>query len=114
MTNSSSFCWYNPENEVQVVLILPHQVLLDVSFTVWKWVITSIFGILPLSLTLGSFAYYLVVRLCWKSADTMGYETWANSFLEKISWNRPSKLGISNEDYVEKPSIEDKEQEGAD
>lgn len=37
---SVSACYYNPSNL--------NQVLYDVKFTTWKWVITAIFGILPL------------------------------------------------------------------
>ncbi|KAJ6527505.1 hypothetical protein B0H19DRAFT_1196135 [Mycena capillaripes] len=107
MTNSTSKCWYNPANEAQV--------LLDISFTVWKWVVTSIFGILPLIITLGSIACYIV----WKFAESRGYMIWAKPFVTMISltWDRKSKLGISNEDYVEKTpdeSAEKKDQEEAD
>ncbi|KAJ6564088.1 hypothetical protein B0H19DRAFT_1140313 [Mycena capillaripes] len=107
MTNSTSNCWYNPANDAQV--------LLDISFTVWKWVVTSIFGILPLTITLGSIACYLV----WKFAESRGYMIWAKPFVEKISltWDWKSKAGISNVDFVEKTpdeSAEKKAREEAD
>ncbi|KAJ7430214.1 hypothetical protein B0H11DRAFT_1893838 [Mycena galericulata] len=56
LANSTSFCNYNPKDESQV--------LFDVSFTTWKWVITAIFGMLPLFVALGLFAYFLLVLPC--------------------------------------------------
>ncbi|KAJ7442895.1 hypothetical protein B0H11DRAFT_1932092 [Mycena galericulata] len=35
-SNSTSFCYYNPKDETQV--------LFDVDFTTWKWAIASVFG----------------------------------------------------------------------
>ncbi|KAJ7187577.1 hypothetical protein GGX14DRAFT_580968 [Mycena pura] len=59
-TNSTSFCYYNPANETQV--------LFDVSFTKWKWAITSIFGICPLFVTLSLGVYFLALLPLWNLA----------------------------------------------
>ncbi|KAJ7157562.1 hypothetical protein C8R43DRAFT_402257 [Mycena crocata] len=57
IANSTSFCYYNPKNGSQI--------LFDVKMTPWKWVITAIFGMLPLAIALGIFAYlFIVSRLC--------------------------------------------------
>ncbi|KAJ7768671.1 hypothetical protein DFH07DRAFT_807562 [Mycena maculata] len=53
IANSTSFCYYNPKNDSQVVF--------DVKMTAWKWAITAIFGMFPLVLALGGFAYIFLI-----------------------------------------------------
>ncbi|KAL4262170.1 hypothetical protein AB1N83_007155 [Pleurotus pulmonarius] len=56
--NSTSTCYYNPKtmNEVDF----------DVSFTPWRWAVTSLFGFLPLLLNLGFFVVLLVAFPAWR------------------------------------------------
>ncbi|KAJ7144961.1 hypothetical protein C8R43DRAFT_560941 [Mycena crocata] len=56
LTNSTSFCYYNPKDGSQI--------LFDVKMTAWKWAITAIFGMLPLVLALGGFAFIFLVSPC--------------------------------------------------
>jgi len=37
------------------------QVLFNVTFTAWKWAVTTVFGILPLAITLSVFAFILLI-----------------------------------------------------
>ncbi|KAJ6582329.1 hypothetical protein B0H19DRAFT_1118053 [Mycena capillaripes] len=109
-TNSTSFCYYNPANE--------NQVLFDVSFTKWKWAITAVFGMLPLLITLGLFAYFLAVLPLWNLAragwSDMGYASRAKPFLSKMSLKRWKTTAGNNSDpdVVENPPPEYKEREG--
>lgn len=52
--NSTSACYYNPNNLSQV--------LFDVSFTPWKWAITSVFGIVPLAGILSFLAFTHIIK----------------------------------------------------
>ncbi|KAJ7657272.1 hypothetical protein DFH06DRAFT_1197842 [Mycena polygramma] len=53
LANSTSFCYYNPKDE--------NQVLFNVGFTKWKWAVTAIFGIFPLFIALALLAYFILV-----------------------------------------------------
>ncbi|KAJ7639903.1 hypothetical protein B0H17DRAFT_1023283 [Mycena rosella] len=53
ITNSTSFCYYNPKDDSQI--------LFDVKMTPWKWAVTALFGILPLVVSLGALAYLFIV-----------------------------------------------------
>lgn len=52
--NSTSACYYNPNNLSQV--------LFDVSFTPWKWAITSVFGIAPLAGVLSFLVFTHIIK----------------------------------------------------
>ncbi|KAJ7222028.1 hypothetical protein C8J57DRAFT_1253777 [Mycena rebaudengoi] len=111
-TNSTSFCDYNPADYAQV--------LFDVLFTRWKWAITAVFEMLPLTITLGLFAYFLAVLPLWNLAragwNKMGYAARAKPFLAKISLKRrKATTGSDNEipEVVENPPPEYKERDGA-
>ncbi|KAJ7263413.1 hypothetical protein C8J57DRAFT_1070456 [Mycena rebaudengoi] len=111
MTNSTSFCYYNLADYAQV--------LFDVSFTRWKWAITAVFGMLPLTVTLGLFAYFLAVLPLWNLAragwSEMGYAARAKPFLAKISLKRRKATTGSDNDpeVVENPPPEYKERDRA-
>ncbi|KAJ7092880.1 hypothetical protein B0H15DRAFT_164511 [Mycena belliarum] len=53
ITNSTSFCYYDPKDGSQVRF--------DVKMTPWKWAITAVFGALPLAATLCALAYLFLV-----------------------------------------------------
>ncbi|KDQ12087.1 hypothetical protein BOTBODRAFT_34705 [Botryobasidium botryosum FD-172 SS1] len=65
---STMKCYYNPKSRGDVAL--------DVSFTPWKWVITALFGMLPLAIASAYFfvAYALLPlwRRCTNSNDYQG------------------------------------------
>ncbi|KAJ7478451.1 hypothetical protein FB451DRAFT_1242037 [Mycena latifolia] len=94
ITNSTSFCYYNPANEAQV--------LFDVSFTAWKWAVTAIFGMLPLLITFGFFAYFLLVLPLWNLVSAglkdMAYAKRAKSILVRLSPKRQPTTARSNSD----------------
>ncbi|KAJ7205009.1 hypothetical protein GGX14DRAFT_368356 [Mycena pura] len=113
-TNSTSFCYYNPANEAQV--------LFDVSFTKWKWAITSIFGILPLFVTLGLFVYFLALLPLWNFArvgwSDMRRAVQAKPFpkisLKSLKGRRNTAVvDHSDPDAVDNPPPVYKEREGA-
>jgi hypothetical protein len=69
--NSTSACYYNPNNLSQVNIyssrcycryITFYQVLFDVSFTPWKWAITSVFGIAPLAVILSFLVFTHIIK----------------------------------------------------
>ncbi|KAJ7578415.1 hypothetical protein C8J56DRAFT_1030818 [Mycena floridula] len=55
--DSRTKCYYNPKNLAQV--------LLDVSFTAWKWAVTALFGMIPLLFALLLSAYFFFYRPLW-------------------------------------------------
>ena len=83
-----------------------YKVLFDVSFTTWKWVITSIFGFLPLFSALSFFAYFLLVLPFWHLART-GYmdmtyaakaKAWARERLAMIPLKRSRETTANSSD----------------
>ncbi|KAJ7264571.1 hypothetical protein C8J57DRAFT_1230347 [Mycena rebaudengoi] len=110
-TNRTSFLLLQPSR--------PRSVLFDVSFTRWKWAITAVFGMLPLTITLGLFAYFLAVLLLWNLTRSgwseMGKAARAKPFLAKISLKRRTATTGSGNDpnVVENPPPEYKERDGA-
>jgi hypothetical protein len=81
------------------VLISLFKVLFDVSFTKWKWAITAVFGMLPLLITLGLFAYFLLVLPLWNLVSVglkdMAYANRAKTILARL---KPKRTPRSNTD----------------
>ena len=75
--NGTLPCWYNPADKTQVFL--------DVSYSWWKWFLTSLFGILGLAVSVGYFAF-AGCRHAWKS--------WRASHLVKIETATESPLSM--------------------
>ncbi|KAJ7242191.1 hypothetical protein C8J57DRAFT_1526236 [Mycena rebaudengoi] len=80
-----------------------------------KWAITAVFGMLPITITLGLFTYFLAVlplwNLAWAGWSDMGYAARAKPFLAKISLKRRKAATGSDDDpdVVENPPPEYKE-----
>ncbi|KAJ7935758.1 hypothetical protein B0H13DRAFT_2649462 [Mycena leptocephala] len=95
---TTSFCYYNPANEAQV--------LFDVSFTKWKWAITAVFGMLPLLITLGLFAYFLLVLPLWNLVKVglkdMAYANRAKTILARLKAKRTPRSN-TDPDVLENP-----------
>ncbi|KAF4588304.1 hypothetical protein EYR38_010271 [Pleurotus pulmonarius] len=86
--NSTSTCYYNPKtmNEVDF----------DVSFTPWRWAVTSLFGFLPLFLNLGFFVVILGAFPAWR---------WVSA------WRRGRAESQAPPPYQERDPKEEKPQE---
>ncbi|KAJ7657309.1 hypothetical protein DFH06DRAFT_991164 [Mycena polygramma] len=102
LANSTSFCYYNPKDE--------NQVLFNVAFTKWKWAITAIFGIFPLFIVLALFAYFLLGPV-WNwfldGYNDSGYatkvKTWGRKLLQRVSGKKAPRVDYDTDDKSEVP-----------
>ncbi|KAJ7159532.1 hypothetical protein C8R46DRAFT_371611 [Mycena filopes] len=84
-TNSTSFCYYNPKDESQI--------LFNVGFTAWKWGVFAAFGALPLLIALGLFAFFLLIRPAWNLLR-LGYGDMLDAAKEGV-FTRPARMARS-------------------
>jgi len=84
MTNSTTRCYYDPKHS--------DQVLLDVSFTTWKWVISAIFGVFPLALASVYFFVAFAILPIWR------WCTNSNKY-QGVSPNIPQYDEVASVDY---------------